>query len=91
MKNISDLKEGDYIAFGFNYNGGEPNDIIVSNITSKHENCFLVHFSYGHQSLSEFVKPENIFAIGNNENGISKIKGWTGKFDIIKESSLFNN
>ena len=89
MKKIEDLKDGDFIAFGFNYNGGESDEIIVSNITSKHRDEFLVHFMYGHSSLGEYVKPENIVAIGNTE-GHTKIKGWSGNFDLISSEHLLN-
>lgn len=84
MKKIEDLKEGDHIAFGFNYNGGIPTEIIVDNITCKHGEEFLVHFAYGHHSLSEYVKPENILAIGNLEKGESELNGWSGKYDILQ-------
>ncbi len=82
MKKVEELKEGDYIAFGFDYNGGEPKEIVVSNITSLHDGGFIVHFLYGHKSLSEFIKYDNVLAIGNAE-GKTKIKGWSGYFDLI--------
>lgn len=84
MKKVSELQAGDYIAFGFNYNGGEPQEIMVSNITSKHGKQFLTHFLYGHHSLSEYIKSENILAIGNNESGVSQLNGWGGKYDILQ-------
>lgn len=87
MKSIDELAKGDYIAFGFNYNGGQPNEIIVDNITEIYEKDVLVHFLYGHKSLSEFVKKENILAIGNPE-GTGKIKGWTGKYDILNQEKI---
>jgi len=85
MKKVEDLQEGDYVAFPFNYNGGEADEIIVNNITSVNENrrTVLVHFLYGHHSLAEFVKFEDILAIGNNESGEDRIIGWSGKFDIV--------
>lgn len=82
MKKIENLKAGDYIAFGFHYNGGEPNEIMVSNITSVSDYGILVHFMYGHHSLVEYIKKENIIAIGNTE-GKSKINGWNGNFDVV--------
>jgi hypothetical protein len=84
---LNSLKEGDYIAFGFNYNGGEPKEIIVSNITSVYEDKVLVHFLYGHHSLGEFINKNNILAIGNNQCK-GKIKGWSGGFDILKPWQL---
>ncbi len=77
------MKQGDYIAFGFNYNGGDPKEIIVDKITNVYDNDVLVHFLYGHHSLAEFIPKDKIIAIGN-ENGIGKIKGWGGSFDILK-------
>jgi hypothetical protein len=88
MKSVSDLAKGDYIAFGFNYNGGEPSEIIVNNITSAWGDEFLVHFVYGYKSLSEFVKKENILAIRNNETGEGTIKGWSGKYDILNQKEI---
>ncbi len=82
MKKLEELKEGDYIAFGFNYNGGEPDELIVSNITSLHDGGFIVHFLYGYKSLSEFIKSEDVLAIGNPDGKI-KLKEWRGSFDLI--------
>jgi hypothetical protein len=56
MKSIDELTKGDYIAFGFNYHGGEPNEIIVSKITQVYKHDVLTHFLYGHHSLSESIK-----------------------------------
>jgi len=82
MKKVSELVEGDYIAFGFNYNGGEPKEIMVSNITSIRNEQVLVHFLYGHHSLGEWVPFDQIIGIGNVD-GITKINGWGGKFDLL--------
>jgi hypothetical protein len=62
MKSVSDLAGGDYIAFGFNYNGERPKEIIVDNITKVYENSVLVHFIYGLKSLSEVVRKEKYFS-----------------------------
>jgi len=90
------LENSSYIAFGFDYNGGEPSEIIVSNITSFNSESVLCHFSYGHQSLAEFVEYENIIGIGIPAQSImyAKIKqwnipGWNGKYRIFKKD-LFN-
>jgi hypothetical protein len=84
------IDEDSHIAFGFNYNGGEHDEIIVSNITSiRKENgirTFLCHFLYGHHSLSEFIKEQDVLAIGH-EDGV-KLRGWRGKFKILKETEL---
>lgn len=83
MKKVSELKAKDFIAFGFNYNGGKANEIIVSNITSKNKGELLVHFMYGHHSLSEYIKQKDVIAIGNPE-GKTKFRGWSGMFDLVK-------
>ncbi|HPD81566.1 MAG TPA: hypothetical protein PK357_00515 [Candidatus Pacearchaeota archaeon] len=87
MKSVDKLAKGDYIAFGFNYNGGEPNEIIVDNITEIYEHKVLVHFLYGHHSLSEFIKKEDILAIGNSQ-GKGVIKGCTGTYDILESKKI---
>lgn len=88
---LESLKEGDHIAFGFNYNGGEPEEIIVSQITSVHDDQYITHFSYGYKSLSETVSKDDILAIGDN-TGIDKIRGWGGNYRIIhKDSHLLKN
>lgn len=83
---ISNIKEGDYVAFGFNYNGGTAKEIIVDNITKVYEDRVLVHFMYGHHSLAEFIDKKDIIAVGNNTTGTSKIKGCSGKFHILLEN-----
>ena len=80
---LDHVKEGAYIAFGFNYNGGKPSEIIVDNVTSTNETKVLVHFMYGHHSLAEYVAKEDVIAIGNPK-GIGKIRGWSGNFDILQ-------
>lgn len=92
MKSIDNLTKGDYIAFGFNYNGGQPNEIIVDNITEVYKNKetveqVLVHFAYGYKSLAEFIKRDNILAIGNSQ-GKGVIKGWTGTYDILNQKKI---
>lgn len=82
MKKLEDLEKGNYIAFDFTYNG-DSHEIMVTNITEVYEDKVLVHFLYGHHSLSEFIKKEDIIAIGNNKS-TGKIEGWSGRFDILK-------
>lgn len=90
MKTVENLKKGDYIAFGFDYNGGEPKEIMVSNITSISNHGILCHFLYGHHSLAEYIKIENIICIGNTE-GKSNINGWKGNFDIVNHNHKLIN
>lgn len=80
---LDDLVVGDTIAFGFNYNGGKPKEIIVDKITSIRNRQALVHFLYGHHSLAEYIDYDDIIAIGNHQAN-DKIIGWSGTFEIIK-------
>lgn len=76
------VKAGDYIAFGFNYNGGVPNEIIVDEVTLVMGDEALVHFMYGYKSMGEWIKKEDIIAIGNDKaSGI--IPGYSGRFNIL--------
>jgi len=43
----------------------------------------LVHFSYGYKSLSEFVKKNDIIAIGNSDSK-NIIPKWSGKYDLLQ-------
>lgn len=85
MKNVNELKAGDYIAFKWDhgFHQAEGGDIIVDNITTVDDKQVLVHFLYGYKSEAEWVNKEDILAIGNME-GKDGLIGWTGKFDIIK-------
>lgn len=83
MKTLENLAEGDYIAFGYNHNGGEPNEIFVANISFKREKYVTVHFMYGHHSIGETVNYEDIIAIGDM-SASGKIKHWGGKFNILQ-------
>lgn len=88
MKNqelIDNLKEGDYIAFAFSYFGRNA-EINVNNITKVYEDKVLVHFMYGHHSMAEFIDKKDIIAIGDNNLGTEKIKGWGGKFILLLEN-----
>ncbi len=87
MKTLDDLKEGDYIAFGFSYNGGKPNEIIVDNITSIVHGKLVVHFLYGYKSMCEVIKKEDVLAIGD-EHGKGEIKWWHGKYHILNQEEI---
>lgn len=84
---VENLTAGDHIAFGFNYNGGEPDEIVVAMITSKHPDEFIVHFNYGHHSLAESVKYQDVLAIGS-PHGNMEIKGWSGRYIVVNHGSL---
>ena len=90
-KNNIEFRKGMIIAFGFNYNGGKPKEIIVSTITEVYDDQdqVLSHFDYGHRSLGEFIKKDDIIAVGDNEKGIEKINGWSGKY-VILNRELYN-
>jgi len=74
--------------FGFNYNGGEPNEVIAGRPTLIYENRILFHFLYGHHSLSETVKKEDIVAVGDNEDDTVSVLGWNGRFKIINHQKF---
>jgi hypothetical protein len=84
---VEALKAGDHIAFAWSYFGGgldtKEKEVQVSKITSVHNGEFLVHFLHGHHSCAEYVKKEQVLAIGN-EKGTDGIKGWSGKFILIQ-------
>ena len=89
MKTLEKLQKGIYIAFGFNYNGGEPNEVIINNITEVYKDSVLVHFIYnGYKSLSEIIKKKDILAIRDEKHGTEEIKGWTGKYIILNSKKL---
>jgi len=79
---LSNLSEGDYIAFQWDY-GGLGKEIIVDSITSISENSVLVHFLYGYKSEAEWVNKKDIIAVGDM-SATSKIKGWSGNFNILQ-------
>ena len=85
MEKKNNFTEADHIAFGFNYNGGKPTEIIVDKISGVFESgkLLMVHFLYGYKSLSEMVKPEDVLAIGN-EKGEWTIRGWSGRYDVFQ-------
>jgi hypothetical protein len=78
---IKDLKIGDYIAFEWSY-GVSGKEIIVDSITMVKPDEVLVHFLYGYKSESQWVKKKDIIAVGDPK-GKCKIKGWSGKFNIV--------
>lgn len=82
MKSINHLTKEDYIAFDFR------DKIIVSDITKIYSDKVLVHFLEGYKSESEFVEKGKILAIGNNETGEGRIKGWGGKYDILNQEEI---
>ena len=88
MKTLDNLEVGDYIAFGFDYNGGKPNEIIVDNISSIIKKDVIVHFLYGYKSLSEVIKKKNILAIGETRVGKGSIKGWEGDYHILDQEKI---
>jgi len=82
-----DLKEGDYIAFEYEYEIGDP-EIIVDNISFVYEDRVIVHFLYGYKSETCTILKKDILAIGNKLNGTTKLLGWTGLFDIVNETDF---
>ena len=88
MKTLDNLEKRDYIAFEFNYNGGEPDEIIVDNISSIAKDYVIVHFLYGYKALSEITQKEDILAIGETRVATKSIKGWSGDFHILNQEKI---
>lgn len=82
-KELYNLEAGDYIAFQWNY-GTLGKEIVVSNITLIDDEQVLAHFLIGYKSEAEWVNKKDIIAIGDNTFGTGKIKGWSGKFNILQ-------
>ena len=76
-----------YYMFGFNYNGGTPDEVIVEKPTSIDDNTILFHFDYGHKSLSEYVKKENIVAVGDKD-GAFEVAGWKGRYSVLNKQEF---
>lgn len=62
---------------------------IVETPTKITEEELLFHFLLGLKSEAEYVKKENILAVGDYENGTVEILGWSGKYTILNQK-LFN-
>lgn len=62
---------------------------IVETPTTITEEELLFHFLLGWKSEAEYVKKENIIAVGDYENGTVEILGWSGKYTILNQE-LFN-
>lgn len=89
MKTIDTLTDDNYIAFLYQYSIAEDLQVEVAKITHvyKEDNEVLVHFNVGHHSVGEFIKMDDIIAIGDNENGTIEFKGWNGKFRLLKDKN----
>lgn len=85
---LDNLQEGDYVAFAWKDNI-LGNTIIVDQITSINEDQVLVHFLYGHSGEAEWIKKEDILAIGITDRTRVdklegyKLQGWRGRFYIL--------
>jgi len=73
--------------FGFNYNGGAPDEVIVKTPTSIDDDKILFHFLHGYKSVGEYVKKENIVAFGD-EDGAFEVEGWTGRYTILNKKNF---
>jgi len=78
---LSNLKHGDYIAFEWEF-GIFGKEVIVSSITSVTDEQVLVHFMCGLRSEAEWVKKQDIIAVGDM-SAKGKLKGWSGNFNIL--------
>lgn len=60
-------------------------ETIVAQPTSIHGDEILFHFLRGHKSEAEFVKKEEIVAVGDVKNGTVGILGWSGRYRILNQ------
>ena len=89
MKSLDTLVIDDSIAFEWKFGTLGP-EIFVAKISSVEDDRVLVHFLYGYKSESEWVKKNEIIAIGDLL-ATGKIKGWTGHYNIlIPDHKLLN-
>jgi len=77
-----------YYMFGFNYNGGIPDEVIVEKPTSIDDDVILFHFLDGHRSVGEYVKKENIVAVGEYD-GAFEVAGWNGRYSVLNRKEFF--
>lgn len=76
------LSTENHYMFGFNYNGGTPDDVIVETPTYIDDDEFIFHFMLGVKSLVETVKRRKIVAVGSQTGDVS-VRGWSGKYTIL--------
>ncbi len=76
---------GNYYMFIFPYGVLNRPDVIVEMPTLIYEKELLFHFLYNYKSEGEFVKKEDILAVGDKDNGTVEIKGWGGKYTILNQ------
>ena len=69
----------------FYFKDGAVDPTVIVGKPTLVEDELLFHFMIGHKSESEFVKKEDIIAVGDNENGTVKVLGWTGKYRILNK------
>ncbi|RJQ29123.1 hypothetical protein C4565_02565 [Candidatus Parcubacteria bacterium] len=78
-----------YYMFGFNYNGGTPDEVIVEKPTSIDEEKILFHFLHGYKSVGEYINKEDIVAVGE-EDGAFEVAGWTGRYTILNKQKFID-
>ncbi|MCC6198632.1 hypothetical protein IT401_00210 [Candidatus Nomurabacteria bacterium] len=61
---------------------------IVEKPTKIEKDKVLFHFLVGYKSEGEWIKKEEILAVGDNTTGTVQVKGWSGKYQILN-STLF--
>ena len=83
MKDPRKVKIGDYIAFSYTKAGGGKDLVIEAIDAINPKYGYLSRFMYGYKSEAEYVKPDEVLAIGNMD-AESGLKGSSGRFDLIK-------
>lgn len=73
-----------FFAFVADTRVGGPTTLVVSNVVSQRNGQILTLFLDSYHSNSEYIKTQDVLAIGNNEHGTHKIPGWSGRFVLLK-------
>jgi hypothetical protein len=76
------LSTENHYMFGFNYNGGTPDDVVVETPSYIDDDDLTFHFLIGYKSLVESVKRRKIVAVGSELGDVS-VCGWSGKYTIL--------
>lgn len=92
MLDITKLVPGkDAIAFEFQYSANSLKGIEIATITSVDPQAgILVHWLYGYKSMGEWIKPENVVAVINDQGAPTKIKGWRCNVAQICNPEIWN-
>ncbi|MEI6022570.1 MAG: hypothetical protein WCQ32_01890 [bacterium] len=75
----------EHYMFSWKYGIGNKPSIFVEQPTSIEKDTVLFHFLNGHSSESEFIKKDEILAVGIKEKGV-QVKGYGGSYRILNQT-----